>query len=123
MTNQVSNVANGQYPGFNQTGLAQQVAYMYRDFFVYEVDITSTIAASGSVTASFTIQADSDFLWTKSAFIMTGTSIGASLLVQDTGSGRNLMTQAVPVANFFGTGSLPSSCRASAFLWLVRWST
>jgi len=38
---------------------------------------------------------------------MEGSGIPA-ILIQDTGSGRNLMNQAVPVASIFGgTGSLP----------------
>lgn len=84
----------------------QKDPYFAKDFFVYEADFTTAIAASGSASATFTIQADSDFLWTKSAFIQTGTGVPA-ILVQDTGSGRNLMTQAVPVSSIFGTGQLP----------------
>lgn len=105
MTNPSQRAAT--YPGFNQTGLAQKDPYFARDFFTYEVDFTSVLAASASTTGSFTIQADSDFLWNKATFVQTGTSIGASILIQDTGSGRNLMNQAVPVANIFGTGTLP----------------
>ncbi|MHB8071860.1 MAG: hypothetical protein ACYDHF_07950 [Candidatus Cryosericum sp.] len=87
-------------------GVANNPQYMWRDFFTYEIDLTSTIAASGSATATFQIQTDSDFLWTKAAFIQTGTGVPA-ILIQDTGSGRNLSSYAVPVANIFGTGQLP----------------
>jgi hypothetical protein len=81
--------------------------YFAKDFFTYEVDFTAAIAVSASAQSSFNIQADSDFLLSKLAFLMQGTSFGASILIQDTGSGRNLMNQAIPIANIFGTGSLP----------------
>lgn len=95
-----------QFNGGAFPAVPQKDPYFAKDFFTYEVDITSTIAASGSTTSTFTVQADSDFLWTKAAYIQTGTGVPA-ILIQDTGSGRNLMTQAVPVASIFGTGQLP----------------
>lgn len=96
---QVQNAAS--YPNVAQVG------YFARDFFTYEVDFTSAIAISASAVGQFNIQADSDFLLSKLAFLMQGTSFGASILIQDTGSGRNLMNQAIPIANIMGTGSLP----------------
>ena len=95
-----------QFNGGAFPAVPQKDPYFAKDFFTYEVDITSTIAASGSTTSTFTVQADSDFLWTKAAYIQTGAGVPA-ILIQDTGSGRNLMTQAVPVASLFGTGQLP----------------
>lgn len=90
--------------------------YFAKDFFVYELDFAS-IAAGGSATASFTIQADSDFLLTKLAYHPTIADAAyndstrpipnASILIQDTGSGRNLMNTAVPLDAIFGTGQLP----------------
>ncbi len=91
----------GRFPA-----IPQQDPYFAKDYFVYEVDFTAAIPASGNAVSSFAIQADSDFLWTKAAFIQTGTGIPA-ILVQDTGSGRNLMNAAVPVGSMFGTGQLP----------------
>jgi len=91
----------GRYPA-----VPQQDPYFAKDYFTYEVDFTAAIAAGGNAVGNFTIQADSDFLWTKAAFIQTGTGVPA-ILIQDTGSGRNLMNQAVPVASMFGTGTLP----------------
>lgn len=91
----------GRFPA-----VPQQDPYFAKDYFTYEVDFTAAIAASGNAVGSFTIQADSDFLWTKAAFIQTGAGVPA-ILIQDTGSGRNLMNQAVPVASMFGTGQLP----------------
>jgi len=81
--------------------------YFAKDFFTYEVDFTTAINPSASAVANFNIQADSDFLWSKFTFNLQGTSFGASILIQDTGSGRNLMNSAVPLANLAGTGSLP----------------
>lgn len=90
--------------------------YFARDFFVYELDI-SGLAAGASTTQTFTIQADSDFLWTKGAYFadIAGASQQqstrviplCSVLIQDTGSGRNLMSSSVPVSSLFGTGELP----------------
>ena len=84
-----------------------QPDYFARDFFTYEVDFTSVIAISASAVGQFNIQADSDFLWSKFTYNLQGTSFGASILIQDTGSGRNLMNSAVPLINLAGTGSLP----------------
>jgi hypothetical protein len=93
-----------------------QKRYMAYDFFVYELDIAS-IAAAASTTQTFTIQADSDFFWTKATYFAdlaaaAQTDSGriiplCTVLIQDTGSGRNLMSSAVPVPSLFGTGELP----------------
>ena len=93
--------------------LPQYGAY---DFFVYEVDFAA-LAAGGSATSSFTIQQEADFLLTKVTMV---TDLAAAaqtesarviplvtLLINDTGSGRNLMSSAVPLPNLFGTGGLP----------------
>ena len=89
--------------------VAQADPYFARDFFTYEIDFTSPIAAGLNAVNSFTIQADSDFLWTKATFVQVNAAGSplASILIQDTGSGRNLMNQAVPVTNIFGTGQFP----------------
>jgi hypothetical protein len=93
----------------------EQNPYFARDFFVYEVDVLA-LGPGQSTTQTFTIQADSDFLWTKGAYYVdNGSAPTAStrilpqctVLIQDTGSGRNLMSSAVPVSSLFGTGELP----------------
>lgn len=86
------------------------------DFFVYEVDFAS-LAPAGSSTSSFTIQQEADFLLTKitmvadiagAAFTESTRPIPlATIMVNDTGSGRNLMSSAVPLPNIFGAGGLP----------------
>lgn len=99
---------------FGIQGQAQ--SYFARDFYVYELDFAA-LTAGTSQTASFTVQADSDFLWTSSAFFAdiaaaAQTDSGrvlplVSCLVTDTGSGRQLMNTAVPIQAMFGTGQLP----------------
>jgi hypothetical protein len=103
-------------PYAGQPVAAPRETYFARDFFTYELDITA-LAAAASTTQTFTIQADSDFLWTKAAYfadiavaIQTQSSLVvplATVLIQDTGSGRNLMSSAVPISSIFGSGGLP----------------
>ena len=86
------------------------------DFFVYETDF-SALAAGTSQTSNFTIQQEADFWLSKitlTADIAAGAQTDstrviplATILINDTGSGRNLMSSAVPLASIFGTGGLP----------------
>ena len=41
------------------------------------------------------------------AVIANDTPIGVSVMITDTGSGRNLSNISAPISNFFGTGQLP----------------
>jgi hypothetical protein len=87
------------------------------DFFVYEVDFTAGIAPGATANGTINVQADSDFKWIKSAY--EADEAGASqedssrlialcsVLITDTGSGRALMSSAVPIPNVFGTGQIP----------------
>lgn len=94
----------------------QTVQYFARDFYVYELDYTQILAET-SATQSFTVQADSDFLWTSGAFFADIAANAQtddsrvlpliSCLILDTGSGRQLMNTAVPITSLFGTGQLP----------------
>ncbi len=105
-----------QGPNFVNPVLPQSEPYFAKDFFIYEVDIAA-LAPAASSTGQFTIQADSDFLLSKlavtadiAAAVQTDSSRVVplcTLLITDTGSGRNLMNQAVPIPAFFGNGSLP----------------
>lgn len=102
------------YPGNPVAGT--ESPYFAKDFFVYEADILN-IGPGQTQTTYFTIQADSDFLWTKAAYFADTGAGGitssnrviplATVLVQDTGSGRILMANAVPIVSMFGTGELP----------------
>lgn len=86
------------------------------DFFVYEVDF-SGLAAAASATSSFTVQQEADFVLSKvtlqadiAAAAQTDSTRViplATILISDTGSGNNLMSSAVPLANLFGSGGLP----------------
>lgn len=92
------------------------------DFYIYELNFES-IPAQESKTLSFNIQADSDFRLEKTTyFSIDNASLNAvvsdsdrdipllTMLVTDTGSGRQLMDAEVSLSNFFGTGQIP-------FIW------
>lgn len=87
------------------------------DFFVYEVDFTAGIAAGATSNGSFNVQADSDFKWLKACYF-ADIAVGAqtqstqviplaTVLITDQGSGRQLMSLAVPIYNIFGSGQIP----------------
>ncbi len=96
----------------------QQLTNLFgvRDHFVYELDL-ATIAHGASGQGTFTIQADSSFLWQEGCFFASVAGAAQedstrilplmSLTIQDTSSGRQLMSAAVPVTSLFGYGSLP----------------
>lgn len=96
--------------------MEQNSKYNVFDFFIYEVDF-SALASGVSQTNSFTIQQEADFLLTKITLQADIAAAGqtestrviplATIMINDTGSGRNLMSSAVPLANIFGTGGLP----------------
>lgn len=88
-----------------------------KDFFTYNVVFT-TMAQNTSQTKNFTIQADSDFAWQKAMFFVdisgaasqtaaTRVLADATVLIVDTGSGRQLMDQAVSLTSLFGTAENP----------------
>lgn len=101
------------YPGSN---LQQVPQFMSMDYYVYELDF-SALANGTSSSGSFIIQADSWFLWTQGAVFADVAAAGqlastlvvplVTVLITDTGSGRQLMNTAVPVSSMFGTGALP----------------
>lgn len=88
------------------------------DFYIYESDFAS-IASGGTQTNTINIQADSDFRWEKATYLsanaaaLTNITVAtkilpfATVLLTDTGSGRQLMDGAIPIANLFGTGEIP----------------
>lgn len=73
--------------------------------------------AAGVLTGNINIQADSDFIlmtteyWVDVAAAAqtaaTRSLFNGTVLLTDTGSGRQLMSQAVPVDNIFGNGQFP----------------
>jgi len=94
--------------------------YVSRAFFVYEVDTVATIplsVAAPTANLTFNVAKDSDFFWTKfgvHAVVGTdGTTVSAeqlaevSITIQNTTTGRNYMSNPVPVASISGNGRLP----------------
>lgn len=90
--------------------------YKRRDFYVYEAEALA-IAAGGSANDVINIEADSDFILQKLAYQADNagaqqtdsTRVIPNVTVQitDTGSGRQLMQNPVPIESFFGYGALP----------------
>ncbi|PCI44002.1 MAG: hypothetical protein COB41_05555 [Proteobacteria bacterium] len=87
-----------------------------KDYYIYNA-VVSTLAAGATQTEVINIEADANFIVQKMAYYATlGTAtptnddkivplIGISIL--DSGSGRNLQDQAVPLSSLAGTGALP----------------
>lgn len=92
------------------------MAEIARDFFVYGVNFLA-LAAGASATNSINIQADSDFVAQKLAYRADVAAAGqtystrviplCAVIITDTGSGRQLMNQAINLTDFFGTGESP----------------
>lgn len=87
------------------------------DFYWYVTNITAALAASGVANTSIQIDAGTDFYWIGSTY-QADTSGGAltesgnliplvTVLINDTGSSRNLMNSAVPLPALAGDGKRP----------------
>jgi hypothetical protein len=84
-----------------------------KDFFVYQ----SSIASGANASDSINIQADSDFILQKLTFFAdiagaaqtSATQVLPLITMQitDTGSGRQVFSDNIPIPAIFGTGSLP----------------
>lgn len=89
--------------------------------FIYTAEFAN-LAAAGTATDQIQIQADADFKIMAATFqannngaVLTDSTRpvpNVSVLLTDTGNGRNLMDQAIPIPCLFGTGELP-------FIWPV----
>ena len=87
------------------------------DFFVYQFPNFTSLAVGGNQTQSVIIQADSDFLIEKLTFQADLAGVAqndstrvipnVTVLITDTGSGRQLSNVAVPITSLFGTGQEP----------------
>lgn len=87
-----------------------------KDFFIYGSNFLS-IAAGATQTNTIAIQADSDFELLKLCFASdlaagvqtdsTRTIPQCTLIILDTGSGRQLMNQGIDLTTFFGNGESP----------------
>ena len=94
----------------------EQVEYRRRDFYIYEA-MTEAIAVGGSDNDVINIEADSDFILQKLTFEADlagaaqdhSTRVIPNVSVQliDTGSGRQLMQEPIPIPSFFGIGAIP----------------
>ena len=97
-------------------GDAENVDRKRRDFYIYEAEAL-LLAPGGSANDEVNIEADSDFLIQKFAFqadiaaaaYTDSTRPIPNITVQliDSGSGRQLMNNPIPVSSFMGTGELP----------------
>lgn len=98
--------------------MAEQISsrYVARDFFVYNT-VHSAVTSGTSNTQTIQINADSDFQIEKLSFFADIAAAGqtassrviplVTVLMVDTGSGRQFSDQAVPVNSLFGTGEIP----------------
>lgn len=88
-----------------------------RDFYAYQALVT-TLAAGAQGTDNVQIEADANFYWTKtSAFGLiaddaptvapAGVIPSVTVQINDTGSGRNLFNEAVPLSAIGGQAGLP----------------
>lgn len=94
----------------------ENVGNRRRDFYVYEAE-TIAIAVGASTNDTISIEADSDFILQKLTYAadiagasqLEATRLVPNVLLQitDTGSGRQLMQDPIPIPSFFGTGQLP----------------
>ena len=105
------------YVPLSQLSAAQLAeAFGECDYFVYELDYAA-INFGTTANASFVVQSDSNFLWQYFSFYATiadaaftdSTRVipSINMLIQDTSSGRLLMSAPVPIPNMSGNGQLP----------------
>lgn len=91
---------------------------VWTDFFVYQVGAFSNLAAlTGTATNQLVIQSDSDFEWVHASYqfdnAATQTTYNGrflpnmTILITDSGSGRQLMNAAVPIMSIFGRPEQP----------------
>jgi len=90
---------------------------IYDDFFAYSTGILALGATVGATQLNnITIQADSDFVWEKlTYFADTGAALTeatrviplVTLMITDTGSGRQMFNQPVSLNAIAGPGGLP----------------
>lgn len=110
----VANLAAPTPPNMGFGMLPAAYANMLKDYFVYSCE--TVVAAGSTAQNSVTIQADSDFVWTKGIVVCTnaaGTSftdplqIPVTVQLKDTSAGRFLSDELIPISSQFGTPQLP----------------
>lgn len=116
---------------FSSAKLKGTVMQLVRDFYIYGTNFLA-LGAGITTTNVIAIQADADFEIQKLTFASdlngaaqtdsTRTVPKCSLIILDTGSGRQLMNQAIDLTTFFGNGAnpfilpLPKTFRANTAL-------
>lgn len=93
-----------------------QGKYLARDFFVYEISLTSFTNGT-SQTGVVNIDTDSDFFWQKATAHCSVSNAAqqrateeipeCTITIKDVSTGRDLMNAPVPIRNIFGTGEIP----------------
>lgn len=106
-------MSNGLAPGSVNP---EDVRQKRRDFYIYEAEALA-LASGASSNDVVNIEADSNFILQKlayqadiaaAAFTATTRPIpNVTVQIIDTGSGRQLMSNPIPIPSFFGTGELP----------------
>lgn len=86
------------------------------DYFVYTASFLA-LAPNGTAQQAIQVQADSDFKWVMSSYEAdiaaaafeqaTAPVPNVTLQIVDTGSGRQLFSNPIPIPSVFGTGQLP----------------
>lgn len=94
----------------------EDVSSRRRDFYVYEA-LATAIAAGGAANDTIQIEADADFILQKLTYQADLAGVAqtdatrvipnVSVILTDTGSGRQLMNTAIPITSIFGTGRVP----------------
>ena len=94
----------------------EQIDNVRRDFFTYESEALA-LAPAASANDIINIEADSDFILQKLTFeadIAAATQTDSTRVVPlvtvqliDSGSGRQMMQNPIPIPSIFGTGQLP----------------
>jgi hypothetical protein len=94
----------------------EKVDDIRRDFYIYESEALA-LAPAGNANDIINIEADSDFILQKFAFQadiaaaaytrFTAPEPLVTIQLIDSGSGRQLMQNPIPVASFMGNGQLP----------------
>lgn len=89
--------------------------YLGKEYFTYQCSVTTLTTTQQSAT--FTVDGDSDFFWTKTAaFALVaddGTVVsneqlpGVSIVITNTSSGRAYMNTQTPIPNIAGSARLP----------------
>lgn len=102
-------------PGAPPTLTPPQTQFWYVPF-IYEMDF-GALAAGANANGNIQIQADADFKWIKSTYFcdLAGAAQTEStkvipletVQINDSSTGANLFSAAVPVPSYFGRGELP----------------